>query len=194
MNLFLEYLRYPIAALILLCIPPGMVILAVKAMRQRNQKQAFGLLLSAALLCVPIGNFTLNAVGGLIMVAPPPGEASLVDELEKNMGVNLPATAKIISYRTAVSFFGEWGGMLRAKVPCRELGPFKAALRQMAGWTAQPEVLLDPQRAMLDVWRKSRFKIPAGSRVVVTDDGEFRAVYGVDPQRCTVHYQRRLIS
>ena len=195
MNLFLEYLRYPLTALILLCLPPWLVFLAIKAMRRRNWQRAYWLMLFAILLGVPIGRFALNVVvGRLVLTAPPPSEASLIAELQENMGVELPVTAKITSYRTAVSFFGEWGGLLKANIPCQQIGQFKSSLTLLTDRQAHFEVLSQPQGAMLDVWQKSRFTIPTGSHVVETDDGEFQAIYAVDGNSCTIHYQRNLLS
>ena len=191
MDLFLEYLRYLFIALLLLCIPVGLTFSAIRCGRRGNRNLAIALGGGAGVLSIPIGSFVLKTILMLLLVGPLPSEAQLIKDFEYQTEVSLPASARVTSYRTPYDFFGDWGGLLRAKIPCQEMQIFKQPSDSWADQNTRVETLSRPKGAMLKNARgKSRFTIPNGSQAVIIRRGEFDAVYAVEPSRCIVHYQR----
>ncbi|MGD1859013.1 MAG: hypothetical protein ACFB0E_03465 [Leptolyngbyaceae cyanobacterium] len=191
MNILLEYLRYLLSALLLLCIPLGLAISAIRfGLRgDRNLAITFGVV--AGVLSIPIGRFAVSTLLMLLFLGPPPSEAQLIADFEQQTGVSLPASARVTSYRTAYDFFGDWGGLLKAKIPCQEMQLLRHPSDFWSDQNIRVETLSRSRGSMLrNVWRKSRFTIPSGSHVAVIRRGEFDAVYAVEPTQCIVHYQR----
>ncbi|NEQ42939.1 MAG: hypothetical protein F6K00_04995 [Leptolyngbya sp. SIOISBB] len=191
MNILLEYLRYLLIALLVLCIPLGLAISAIRFELRGNRNLAIAFGVVTGVLSIPIGRFAISTILMLLFIGPPPSAAQLIADFEHQTGVSLPASARVTSYRTAYDFFGDWGGLLKAQIPCQEMQRLKQPLDFWSDRDIRVETLSEPRGSMLkNAWRNSRFTIPTGSHVAVIRRGEFDAVYAVEPTHCIVHYQR----
>lgn len=126
-------------------------------------------------------------------------EADLLKAFERETGLKLPHNARVVSYRRPSDFFGNSGGMFRAKVACHEIGRLKNMSGTIFDDQDRFEVLPAKVAPMFDVWRKARFTIPAGASAVEYDQSnlepwddffEVKAIYAIDENNCTVHYHR----
>ncbi|MEM7066309.1 MAG: hypothetical protein AAF572_24470 [Cyanobacteria bacterium P01_B01_bin.77] len=140
-----------------------------------------------------------HVVVPLVFISLTTREADLLEAFERETGLKLPDNARVVSYRRPPDFFGNSGGMFRAKVACDEIGRLKNMSGTIFGNQDQFEVLRAKVAPMFDVWRASRFTIPAGASVVEYDQFnlepwddffEVKAIYAVDGNNCTVYYHR----
>lgn len=191
MNLYLEYLRH-LYPLVLLCIPLGLVFKAVQAYRKGDRANAGGFIITSLLSGFLLMRSVVGTALPALLIAMPPSEAGLIKELQEETGVELPSNTKVTSYRTNGGFFGYWSGFLKAEVACQDM----ESLRRLSGTLFDGKTPLQvrptPKVTRLDVWRKSRFTIPAGSQVVEYNDagGYKQTVYAVDSKNCAVYYHR----
>ncbi|MEM1279140.1 MAG: hypothetical protein AAGG53_03760 [Cyanobacteria bacterium P01_H01_bin.152] len=119
MNILLEYLRYFLIALLLLCIPVGLAISAIRVGLRGNRNLAIACGVLAGVLSIPIGRFAISTLLMLLLLGPPPSEAQLIADFEHQTGVTLPASAKVTSYRTAYDFLAIGVACSRPKSPAR---------------------------------------------------------------------------
>lgn len=141
----------------------------------------------------------LHLVVPLVFIFLTTREAGLLEDFERETGLKLPDNARVVSYRRPSDFFGNTGGMFRAQVACHEIGRLKNMSGSIFDDQDQFEILPAKVAPMFDVWRKSRFTIPAGASAVEYDHFnlepwddffEVKAIYAIDEKNCTVHYHR----
>lgn len=144
----------------------------------------------ALLLTLLTARFAAGAALFAVLAGPPASEATLIAQMQQETGIQLPPMAKVVSYRTGGGFFGYWSGFLRADIDCRQMGQVWQLSGSLFDDQTPLQSLSAPKVVTFDIWRSSRFTIPAGADVAEYNIVPKHVVYAVDSKACAVYYHR----
>ena len=151
MNLFLEYLRFPLLALALSGVAVWLGALAWRELRSRKKDRAIAFTIATFVVAIPAGYFAFIGVIVVFLIGPPPSQKRLLVAFEEETGLHLEQPVDVASYRTAVDFFGDWGGVLKAGVPCDQVDRYRRPSGTRFQEGASFEIVENDVKPLIDV-------------------------------------------